>query len=34
VAIDMNYCTLLGLAGRVPEWRRLCQKQLDKEQEA
>ncbi len=34
VAIDMNYCTLLGLAGRVPEWRRLCKKQLDKEGEA
>jgi HD-like signal output (HDOD) protein/precorrin-6B methylase 2 len=34
VAIDMNYCTLLGLAGRVPEWRRLCKKQLDKEEVA
>jgi|SRR5579871_245025 len=34
VTVDMNYCTLLGLAGRVPEWRRLCKKQLDKEQES
>jgi len=34
VEIDMNYCTLLGLAGRVPEWRRLCKKQIDKEEEA
>ena len=34
VAIDMNYCTLLGLAARVPEWRRICKKQLDKEEEA
>jgi hypothetical protein len=30
----MNYCTLLGLADRVPEWRRLCQKQIDKEAES
>jgi len=34
VDIDMNYCTLLGLAARVPEWRRLCKKQLDKLEEA
>jgi len=34
VSIDMNYCTMLGLAARVPEWRRICKKQLDKEEES
>lgn len=34
VSIDMNYVTLLGLAARVPEWRRLCRKQIDKDEES
>jgi putative nucleotidyltransferase with HDIG domain len=32
--LDMNYVTMLGLTGRVPEWRRLCKKQIDKEEES
>ncbi len=32
VSLDMNYLTMLGLTARVPEWRRLCQKQIDKEE--
>lgn len=34
VGIDMNYITMLGLAARVPEWRWLCKKQIDKAEES
>ncbi len=33
-SLDMNYLTMLGLAARVPEWRRLCKKQIDKDEES
>jgi putative nucleotidyltransferase with HDIG domain len=32
--LDMNYVTMLGLAARVPEWRRLCKKQIDKDEQS
>jgi putative nucleotidyltransferase with HDIG domain len=34
VSLDMNYITMLGLAARVPEWRRLCKKQIDKDEQS
>lgn len=31
--IDLDFLKSLGLAGRLPEWRRLCNEQLDKKEE-
>jgi hypothetical protein len=32
--IDLDLLKTLGLAGRVAEWRRLCNEQLNKKEEA
>ncbi|HXI41174.1 MAG TPA: response regulator [Bryobacteraceae bacterium] len=32
--IDLEFLKSLGLASRLPEWRRLCSQQLDKKEEA
>jgi HD-like signal output (HDOD) protein/CheY-like chemotaxis protein len=32
--IDLDFLKSLGLANRLPEWRRLCSEQLDKKEEA
>ena len=32
--IDLNFLESLGLAGRLPDWRRLCSEQLDKKDDA
>ena len=32
--IDLEFLKSLGLANRLPEWRRLCSEQLDKKEEA
>jgi len=34
VDIDVDFLTMLGLAGRVPAWRVLCSEQLDRKEEA